>query len=182
MSPPDVPWTTLTNGYRTFHDPRGLISRLRKGGALKRCWDEIFDKMHHQGDVGTASYALVPVLVDVYTARPRTWEIYSYIATLEEAREENHNPDLPDWLQDDYDHALVRLRELAFEDLRMPQRAGMLRSRPIEACPAISCEWSLRRGPLVCRARNWWAYPTPAETFGRSHQISYPQPTVARTR
>lgn len=122
----EIPWTKLTNGYREFDDPRSLIARFRKRKSLTTCWDEVWETMHHQGDVGTASYALVPPIVDVYAKRARGWEVYSYVAKLEACREERRNPDMPDWLADDYARALVRLREMAFEDLRQKRGAGML--------------------------------------------------------
>lgn len=121
-----VNWAGLTDGYREFRDPRPLIERLRSGRGLSACWEEVWERYHHQSDVGTASYAIVPAIVDAYASRPRTWEPYAYVAILEECREEKDNPDMPDWLEDDYDHALVRLRELAFEDLRAPQPTGRL--------------------------------------------------------
>jgi len=123
-TPPD--WSSLTDGYREFHDPRPLVERIRKAKSLTRCWETIWERMHHQGDVGEASYAIVPALIEVYAGRARTWEIYSYAALMEECREETDNPEMPDWLKDEYDHALVRLRDLAFEDLRSRHAAGML--------------------------------------------------------
>lgn len=119
-------WSGLTDGYREFHDPRPLMARLKRSGSLSSCWSEIWERMHHQGDVGTASYAIVPTLVEAHAKRPRSADIYAYVALLEECREERRNPEMPDWLEDDYECALVRLRELAFEDLRGRQPAGRL--------------------------------------------------------
>ena len=102
------------------------MAKIERRQNLKACWDEIWEKMIHQGDVGTASYAIFPKLVQAYASKERGSEIYAYAVVLEEGREERRNPDVPDWLQDDYDHGLVTLREMAFEDLRRPQKTAKL--------------------------------------------------------
>ena len=54
-------WAGLCGGYRTPYDPRNAIGKLREGDA-KAAWDELWQELHHQGDVGEASYATVPLL------------------------------------------------------------------------------------------------------------------------
>ena len=39
--------------------------------------------LHHQGDLGKASYAAVSLLVEVGETRARDWNLYGLIATIE---------------------------------------------------------------------------------------------------
>lgn len=121
-----VPWDRLTDGYREFHGPRALIKALQSRRNLLATWDTIWDRMHHQGNVGTASYVLVPALVEACQSRKRSWATYGYAALMEDCREDRRNPEVPDWLQDEYDHAMTRLREMAFEDIRSKPATGTL--------------------------------------------------------
>ena len=47
------------------------------------------------------------------------WEtlIYALVATIELARAQDGNPDVPDWAREDYSDALHRLAGLALEEL-----------------------------------------------------------------
>jgi len=59
LSLTDPRWRTLKGGYRTLYDASGALSRLAQGYDV---WEELWDKLQHQGDVGEASYAAVPHL------------------------------------------------------------------------------------------------------------------------
>ncbi|HJT39957.1 MAG TPA: hypothetical protein VJ762_06455 [Sphingobium sp.] len=110
-------WAGLCGGYRTPYDPRNAIGKLRDGDA-KVAWDELWQELHHQGDVGEASYAAVPLLAEVHEARAMPdWNTYALAATIEEARHNPNNPGLPDWLVDDYDAAWQKLQRLAIDEL-----------------------------------------------------------------
>jgi hypothetical protein len=61
----DPRWNTLQGGYRMPFDPRPLIRKLQDNQDAQATWEELWDELHHQGDVGDASYTAVPLLVDV---------------------------------------------------------------------------------------------------------------------
>jgi hypothetical protein len=65
----DHRWTMMTGGYRTPLDPRPLLSKLESARDTAAVWAELWDELHHQGDVGDASYAAVPHLADIYRRR-----------------------------------------------------------------------------------------------------------------
>ena len=65
----DERWQNLDGGYRTQFDPTSLLSQLESGQGSKAAWHELWEGLHHQGDVGEASYAAVPHLVRIYRAR-----------------------------------------------------------------------------------------------------------------
>jgi hypothetical protein len=83
--------------------------------TLGKPWEEL----HHQGDIGEASYAAVPQLVRLAsTHRRRDWHFYGLLALIEFERHRPTNPPLPDWLELDYRRAWVDVLEIAVLDLR----------------------------------------------------------------
>lgn len=111
----DDRWDHLEGGYRVPYDPRPALRRFRRGTDDDAVWDHVWQELHHQGDVGVASYAAVPHLVDTHrTRRLDTWQTYAICGTIELCRTEGRNPPLPPWLGDDYHAAL---RELAAHGL-----------------------------------------------------------------
>lgn len=100
----DERWTRLNGGYGEPYDPRAAIRRLSENGSS--AWDELWQELHHQGDVGEASYAAIPALVRVHRARGiADWNTYALAVTIEEARHNSNNPPVPDWLRADYEAA-----------------------------------------------------------------------------
>jgi len=57
-------WGELNDGYGAPYDPRPAIAKLRAEPLDQAAWGELWNELHHQGDVGAASYAAVPLLVD----------------------------------------------------------------------------------------------------------------------
>lgn len=109
----------LAGGYRMPYDPRTALSKLAASGADASAWDELWNELHHQGDVGEASYAAVTALVDLYSSdRPPDWNLFALSVTIEIERHRKINPPLPEWLSDDYEVAWQKLGELALTTLR----------------------------------------------------------------
>ena len=74
--------------------------------------------LHHQGDVGEASYAAVPHLVRICRdAARRDWNLYGLAGLIEIERHRKSNPPIPDWLNADYLAAWGDLEKLALRDL-----------------------------------------------------------------
>lgn len=117
MLPLDDPrWTHLEGGYRVPYDPRPAFARLRQNDGS--VWDELWEELHHQGDVGIASYATVPHLVAIHRERDAPdWQTYAIIGTIEQCRTERHNPPLPDWLEASYWAAWREVLPLGCRDL-----------------------------------------------------------------
>ena len=105
----------LTGAYGTPYDPSDAVARLELGDTT--AWDELWEELHHQGDVGAASYGAVPDLVRIHASRDRSdWNTYALIATIEIARLSGRNPPLPSEFADTYQRALAQLSELALAD------------------------------------------------------------------
>src|SRR4051812_25566368 len=102
MLPLDDPrWSQLKGGYRVPYDPRPALARLLDDDD--GVWDEFWQELHHQGDVGEASYATVPHLVAIHRERDvPDWQMYAIIGTIEQCRTAGRNPPLPEWLEASY--------------------------------------------------------------------------------
>ena len=113
----DNRWLELSGGYGTPYDPRGAILKLTQGDA-RAAWEELWQELHHQGDVGEVSYAAISKIVDVHEARGTSdWNIYALAATVEEARKNPANPALPGWLASDYEATWHKLQVMALAEL-----------------------------------------------------------------
>ncbi|MDP9316695.1 MAG: hypothetical protein M3R24_38545 [Chloroflexota bacterium] len=102
MLPLDDPrWQTYEGGYRIRYDVSAALKRLFQHGATPELWDELWHQLHHQGDVGAASYAAVPYLLEYARHSDKLdWNSFGLISTIELARP--HNPAVPEELADAY--------------------------------------------------------------------------------
>ncbi len=109
-------WQQLNGGYRVPYDPQPALKRLQSGDSS--AWDELWSELHHQGDVGLASYAAVPELVRIHTERDvPDWNTYALIGCIESCRGKGENPPIPSWLQPSYCAAWDAVIPLACRDL-----------------------------------------------------------------
>lgn len=122
----DSKWRSLCGGYRTPYDPSKALSKLESG---ENSWDELWEELHHQGDVGEASYAAVPHLIRIAQEHKQgSWELYSFVATIEIERHRKSNPAIPDWLMTDYEAAIRNLQILAIADFLEASNPELIRS------------------------------------------------------
>ena len=125
----DSKWSTLAGGYRLPYDPRAAISKLAANLDVESAWEELWTNLHHQGDVGEASYAAVTALVDLYSSDDLpNWNLFALAATIEVNRHRKGNPRLPEWLSDDYDLAWQKLAQLSLTTLRKTTGSEALQS------------------------------------------------------
>ena len=111
----DPKWALLLGGYRVQFDPSKALSRLEQG---QDAWEDLWQGLHHQGDLGEASYAAVPHLVRIAAqAELRNWNFYGLVSLIEVERRGRRNPPLPGWIADDYHAAWQHLERLALRDL-----------------------------------------------------------------
>jgi len=109
-------WSNIEGSYRVAYDPRAALRKLAQGDAAS-AWDELWNELYHQGDVGLASFAAVPELVRIHEARGvADWNTYALAATIEDARDNPDNPELPEWLRPSYELAWRNLERLALSE------------------------------------------------------------------
>ena len=134
----DKKWQELEGGYRVPYDASVALRALREGEDV---WSELWDELHHQGDVGSASYAAVPQLVDIAAlAAERDWNFYGLIATIKVESHRKGNPPIPAWLRPAYDEAWTRALQLGLTDL--------VSSTDTETTRAILSVLALAKGDL----------------------------------
>ena len=116
LSLDDPLWPTLEGGYRMPCDASLPLKALQAG---EDAWQELWEELHHQGDIGVASYAAVPQLVQICgEAAQRGDDFYALIALIEIERHRRHNPPLPAWLEESYRSAWTQLAHIAARDLQ----------------------------------------------------------------
>ena len=110
-------------------------------------WKEFWNELHHQGDVGDASYAVVPVLVELLRQGSRLgWNCFALCATIEVERHRRGNPPVPDWLSAEYRGAWQQLLPLALAEARSTTDPAELRQ--LLAVIALA-QGELRLGALL---------------------------------
>jgi hypothetical protein len=125
----DNRWKDLTGGYRTCFDPRPLLLALETVADSAAIWDELWGELHHQGDVGEASYASVPHIVRIHRGRGQPdWNPYALVAVIDLARQDGKNPGLPNWLKRDYFQAIQDLAEVGAQEILRAQDPEDLRA------------------------------------------------------
>ena len=106
-------WRTLQGGYKMVYDSSRPLKKLKAAGRqeeLKVIFAELWENLHHQGNVGTASYLAVPHLVDICIEKKSLdWNFIGLCVLIENGRLEEQNPELPDEFQDYYFEALSKL-------------------------------------------------------------------------
>ncbi|MDB5035447.1 MAG: hypothetical protein JWQ98_2688 [Chlorobi bacterium] len=111
----DIRWENLKGAYRMPIDLRPL---LRKLAADEAAWDELWQELYHQGNVGEAAFIALPHLVRIRREQRRSdWHTFAIAATIELARGVNGNPDVPAWARESYDEGLRDLAHMGLAEL-----------------------------------------------------------------
>ena len=135
----DDRWTRLLGGYRVPYDPRKALLALERGESVDSAWNELWNELHHQGDVGEASFAAVPHLVRIHELRGiPDWNTYLIASIIELARDNPRNPKLPADFEKPYETAWTQLVEIGLRELKLAE--GYRSSLTSSAC------WESQRG------------------------------------
>jgi len=142
----DPRWTRLAGGRRTHFDPRPALDLLESGKDVERAWEELWDGLHHQGDVDTAAYAAVPHLVRIHRRRGvPDWNTYAIVGAIERERHARRNPTVPDWLASGYEQGWREIIEVALRDLEHSEDPLLVQS----ALGVIAMARGLRRTAAI---------------------------------
>jgi hypothetical protein len=100
----DPRWAEYRGGYnRAVLNVVPFLKKLESGVVMENDWNILWDDLHHQGDVGEASYAVVPYLVEyARTAKVIAWHVFGFTAVVELERTENRNPAVPGEIEPSY--------------------------------------------------------------------------------
>lgn len=108
--------TELLDAYGEPFDPRPVIARWRLG-EQEVAAQELWVRLYHQGDVGSASFAAIPDLVElIATSSKLDWNAYAMLASVEEARTIG-GVLVPSSLADAYSAAWAKVQSFALQHL-----------------------------------------------------------------
>lgn len=127
----DPKWKSLHGGYRVAYDASAALRTIEEGIAVEAAWEELWNELHHQGDVDEASYAAVPQIIRILRTKSQSsvdWNPYALISTIEVERHRKGSPPLPAWLVNDYHDAWTELIDVAVRDLKNTMSPLAIRS------------------------------------------------------
>ncbi|RYY35672.1 MAG: hypothetical protein EOP46_09210 [Sphingobacteriaceae bacterium] len=109
-------WASLEGGYKSIYDASVPLKNLKQATTLQEAdaiYQELWDNLHHQGDVGLASYYALPYLVNIAIKNKLVdYNVLGLVSVIEIQRHQD-NPKIPSALFYDYNSALQKLAELA---------------------------------------------------------------------
>ncbi|MBL0335939.1 MAG: hypothetical protein IPP73_11750 [Chitinophagaceae bacterium] len=108
-------WPTLKNGYNLPYNAAWPLRKLKesaKPDVIQAVFDDLWENLHHGGNVGTASYLAVTQLVSICMEKNSfDWNYIGLCVVIENCRLEKHNPELPEEFQDLYLDSLDRFEK-----------------------------------------------------------------------
>jgi len=113
----DPLWEKLEGGYKcSLYDASIALKQLEGATTLEETsaiYQELWDELHHQGDVGLASFYAVPHMIRI--AREKKLVDYNVLGLVTVIQIQRHkgNPPLPKDITSDYQQAIENLFSLA---------------------------------------------------------------------
>lgn len=133
----DARWQSYKGGYRVPYDASPALGRLLANGADEALWEELWNELHHQGDLHQASYAAVPWLVEFIRCSAKLdWNAVALVATIELERDQHNNPQVAEELAAGYYAAIRTLPEVLCT--HTDQEWGEYAVGPAVACIALA--------------------------------------------
>jgi hypothetical protein len=115
----DARWSKMKGGYNLPYDVSIPLKALATGANEEAIWLELWEELHHQGNVGEASYAAIPSLVDICIQRKLAdWNLFHLANVIEVCRKNKDTPNLPAWLEIPYHEAWIKLFNYGLDILR----------------------------------------------------------------
>ncbi|HMU47360.1 MAG TPA: hypothetical protein PKC72_13390 [Chitinophagaceae bacterium] len=107
----DNKWQELDGGYRIPYDASIPLKKLERATAKEETtaiFSELWNELHHQGDVGLASYYAVPHLIRIAKEK----QLYDFnaigLVTTIEIERQGDNPKLPAAFEKEYLEAIQK--------------------------------------------------------------------------
>ncbi|MBL7829456.1 MAG: hypothetical protein JNK41_00400 [Saprospiraceae bacterium] len=108
-------WAILNGGYKIPFDASIPLKQLfltNDNRLIESIFTELWDNLHHQGNLGLASYFSVPHLVKIcIDKKSLDWNYIGLCLVIEICRPLNNNPLLPIELEKSYFNALNELED-----------------------------------------------------------------------
>lgn len=123
LSLTDPRWQNFTGGYKVPYDaslPLRQLEAASNDEDINQVLDELWDELHHQGDVGTASCLAIPQLVRIGLKKQlTTWRLIGLIALIEIQRHVSHVT-IPQQYEAEYFGALQQVERLIAINSSLP--------------------------------------------------------------
>jgi hypothetical protein len=115
----DNRWKEFDGGYRMPYDASIPLKRLEESTSAEEIdsvFAELWDELHHQGDVGLASYFSIPHIIRIAKEKKLfNYNVFGLVTTIEIERHKD-NPKLPEEFEESYLHSIqIELPELIKE-------------------------------------------------------------------
>jgi hypothetical protein len=111
----DRNWGLLEGGYRIPYDVSKPLRKLKNttnANERREIFDELWGNLHHEGNVGLASYLAVPHLVDIcIESKSLDWNFIGLCVKIENCRLNGENPELPNQYDDFYFSSLTKFEK-----------------------------------------------------------------------
>ncbi len=115
-------WKELKGGHQMTFDVSVPLKRLeatKDKKEIENIYRELWNELHHQGNVGLASYMAVPQMVRIAKERNLfNWNVLALCATIEQQRHLGQNPTLPMLYEDYYQNGLTELKKFVVDNIR----------------------------------------------------------------
>lgn len=106
-----INWSALEGAYKLPYDPSRAFKQLTYATSseeIQTAFAGLWDNLHHQGEVGTASYVAVPELVRLcLDKKSLDWNFISLCVLIESCRLDERNPEVPAEFAQEYFDALA---------------------------------------------------------------------------
>ena len=108
-------WSTLAGGYKVTYDASVPLKQLlltNDKTEVDIVFADLWDNLHHQGDVGLASYLSVAHIVSACIDKKSfDWNYIGLPLVIEQCRLSERNPVLPTEYKEEYINALKALEQ-----------------------------------------------------------------------
>ena len=92
-------------------------------------WKDLWENLHHQGDLGDGSYVAVVALARLcQSVVLPSAELFGLVSTIEVERHRRTNPPVPDWLTADYHDAWRIFLDCALGEVKSSSDPEVLQS------------------------------------------------------
>ena len=113
----DIRWSELSHAYGFAGNLEPLLKSLyafpSESNSKSEPWHTLWSSLCHQGDVYSASFAAVPIIVDALSTAPlKATQSYFLLPVGIELARVNHRADVPEGLEKLYGAALSRFPQL----------------------------------------------------------------------
>lgn len=143
-------WSQLEGGYKVPFDASVPLRKLGNSvdpDETNKIWDELWNELHHQGDVGIASYLSVPQIVRIGKSKEYfNWNLLGLCCVIEQQRHLGNNPPLPVEYCDYYNKGLEELRLYVLDNI---EREFDDRTYNIALATLATCSGRIRLGKAI---------------------------------